>query len=487
MIKKIIFVLLLSFFLCVSIFSQGAKNYEFAGSFYPKVKEKLAEMIDSFITKAPFSSTEGEIIGIISPHAGYIYSGEVAGCSYKILKENNIKNITVIILSPTHHYYFKGVSIYSNGSFDTPFGKIEIDEDIARKLESVECVNPVPEVFYGEHSIEVQLPFLKKVVPQCKIVPLLFGKIELKEMENLAHYFVDLYKKKKFILIVSTDLSHYHPYSEARSIDLETISHIEKLDYIWLWESVLNNKMRACGILPLITFLSYVKEVKGNIKIVKYANSGDTKGGKDKVVGYLSAVAYLSSFLKKEEAMGLTKEEKKTLLNIARKTLESYLSSNKAPEFKIDSERLNQKRMVFVTLKKHGELRGCIGRVVADTPLYKAVSKVAIDSALHDSRFVPVRYEELSDIEIEISVMTPFEEVKDLSDIKVGRDGLMIRKGFYSGLLLPQVPTEYGWDRKTFLEHLCYKAGLYKDAYKEPGAVIYKFSAEVFSEGEFND
>ena len=182
--------------------------------------------------------------------------------------------------------------------------------------------------------------------------------------------------------------------------------------------------------------------------------------------------------------MGLTKEEKKTLLNIVRKTLESYLSSRKIPQFQVESERLKEKRMVFVTLKKHGQLRGCIGRIVADTPLYKAVSQVAIDSALHDPRFAAVRYEELDDIEIEISVMTPFEEVKNLDDIKVGRDGLMIRKGFNSGLLLPQVPIEYGWDRKTFLENLCYKAGLYKDAYKEPDAVIYKFSAEVFSEGE---
>jgi len=484
MLKNMYFVFLASFFFCVNVFSDSIKDYEFAGSFYPEDRKKLQEMIDSFAREAEASMIEGEILGVISPHAGYIYSGKIAAYSYKTLQRENSKKTTVIILAPTHHYYFDGVSVYPKGAFNTPFGEIKIDEDITEELRNIKCVTFDTKAFYGEHSIEVQLPFLKKAMPHCRIVPVLFGRMTLSQMKNLAGYFVELHKNKRIIIVVSTDLSHYHPYFEARTIDLETIRHIKKLDYSWLWKSVVNNEMRACGILPLITFLCYVKEIGGTVKIIKYANSGDTSGHKDRVVGYLSAVAYVYPFLKKEEKMGLTKEEKKTLLDIARKTLESYLSGRKIPQFQVNSERLKEKRMVFVTLKKHGQLRGCIGRIVADTPLYKAVSQVAIDSALHDPRFAAVRYEELDDIEIEISVMTPFEEVKNLDDIKVGRDGLMIRKGFNSGLLLPQVPIEYGWDRKTFLENLCYKAGLYKDAYKEPDAVIYKFSAEVFSEGE---
>ena len=140
--------------------------------------------------------------------------------------------------------------------------------------------------------------------------------------------------------------------------------------------------------------------------------------------------------------------------------------------------------MVFVTLKKREELRGCIGRVAADTLLYKAVSNVAIDAATGDPRFPAVQYEELPDIDIEISVMTPFELIHNLDEIKVDRDGLMIKEGFHSGLLLPQVPGEFGWDKKTYLENLCRKAGLYMDAYKDKDVVIYKFSADVFSEKE---
>jgi AmmeMemoRadiSam system protein A len=161
------------------------------------------------------------------------------------------------------------------------------------------------------------------------------------------------------------------------------------------------------------------------------------------------------------------------------------LKEGKIPQFEVVSENLKEKRGAFVTLKKNGLLRGCIGRIVADTALYKLISQVVIDSALNDPRFPPVRYEELKDIEIEISVLTPFTEIENLEEIEVGKHGLMIRKGFYSGLLLPQVPLEYGWDRETFLKHICLKAGLPPDAYKEKDVLLYKFSAIVFSEKDY--
>ncbi len=183
----------------------------------------------------------------------------------------------------------------------------------------------------------------------------------------------------------------------------------------------------------------------------------------------------------------LNKNEKKELLDIARKSIESYLHNNKVPEFKAKSPALNEKRGAFVTLKKNGDLRGCIGRIVSDTPLYLVVSNVAIDSAVNDPRFEPLNYNELKDIEIEISVLAPFEKIKNLDEIEVGKDGLLIQKGFYSGIFLPQVPVEQGWDKETYLEQLCYKAGLPKDAYKDKSAVIYKFRAIVFNERDLGE
>jgi AmmeMemoRadiSam system protein A len=185
------------------------------------------------------------------------------------------------------------------------------------------------------------------------------------------------------------------------------------------------------------------------------------------------------------EEFSLTNDEKITLLKIARSTLENYLKNGRKTEISVNSETLKTKRGAFVTLNKRGNLRGCIGRIVADTPLYKTIAEYAIHAAVDDPRFPPVKYDELEDIEIEISVLTPFTEVKSLDEIEVGKHGLMIRKGFRSGLLLPQVPVEWGWDRETFLKQTCVKAGLPPDSYKDGDASLFRFSAIVFSESDF--
>ncbi|MEI8350315.1 MAG: AmmeMemoRadiSam system protein A [Candidatus Omnitrophota bacterium] len=182
----------------------------------------------------------------------------------------------------------------------------------------------------------------------------------------------------------------------------------------------------------------------------------------------------------------LSQEEKVYLLDVARSTLELYLKEGEYPKMKTDNVALNEKRGAFVTLKEKGDLRGCIGRIVADMSLYEVVATVSVDAAINDPRFAAVTYDDLENIEIEISVLTPFEKIKSFDEIEVGTHGLLIRKGFYSGLLLPQVPGEYGWDKKTFLEHLCRKAGLPISAYMQKDTAIYKFSAIVFNESSFS-
>jgi len=475
--------LIIYFSLLNLLFAQEVKNFEFAGLFYPERKKELSSLIDNLLVSIKVPHLKGKVLGIISPHAGYIFSADVAAYSYKVLKDKKFD--TAIIMGPSHRYYFKGVAIWDKGEFKVPLGSLKIDEEISQKIEELEFVKNKKEYFFKEHSIEVQLPFLIKSINNTKIVPLIFGENTYQNLEKLAEKLKEIAKIKNIIVIVSTDLSHYHPYLEAKRIDAQTIKYIKKKDTDALWIDYKLGKMRACGIYPLITFLLYVKKTEGEIKILKYANSGDTAGDRNRVVGYLSAVAY-----KKEEGetmnYSLNEKEKKILLKIVRQTLESYLKEGKIPEFKVESEKLKEKRGVFVTLKKNGELRGCIGRIVADTPLYLAVSQMAIEAATSDPRFRPVSFSELKDIEIEISVLSPFEKIKSLDEIVVGRDGLMIQKGFYSGLLLPQVPTEYGWDKKTYLEHLCLKAGLPPTAYNDKDVIIYKFTALVFSEKEFS-
>ncbi|MBN1694343.1 AmmeMemoRadiSam system protein A [candidate division WOR-3 bacterium] len=227
----------------------------------------------------------------------------------------------------------------------------------------------------------------------------------------------------------------------------------------------------------------------GGVKLLESTSSGDVTGDKSGyVVGY-GAWIFLRNELKKTESkrsesafdFNLTKEDKEELLTIARKTVSEYVKNKKIPDFEVESEVLREKCGAFVTLKKkNGTLRGCIGHIVAEKPLFLVIRDMAIAAATQDYRFPPVASSEINDIEIEISVLTPMQRVNNVDEIKVGRDGLLIKRGYMSGLLLPQVPVEQGWDKATFLEHLCYKAGLSADAWKS--SELWKFQAIVFSE-----
>lgn len=501
-IKKILFSVFFLFLLSSNLLAQDTKICEFAGSFYPQDPQELSKMIDSFINRAAVKRIDKEIIGLISPHAGYIYSGSVAAYGYKELIGQKFD--TVIVMGISHHRPLRGITVDKEGYFQTPLGNLAIDADSAKEFSFLPFVNFDSIYFSGEHSVEVELPFIQKVLPGIKIVPVIFGDLSYQELEQTARLLKSLSDKKKILVIASSDMSHYLPYEKANILDTQTLGYIKNKSDMALWTGYQFNENRACGILPVITLLMYAQLRGGDVDILKYANSGDTAGDRSSVVGYSSDLVYLGDKTaapdKKIDAnksggveskggdMGgytLTKEEKADLLKIARQTLESYLKNGKAPKFERPvSEALNSKRGAFVTLKENGQLRGCIGRIVGDTPVYQVVSEFAINAAVEDPRFEPVKYSELKGIVIEISVLTPFEKVKDLNEIEVGKHGLMIQKGFFSGLLLPQVPVEEGWDKTTFLEYTCRKAGLDPQAYKDKDALLYKFSAIVF--GEFS-
>ncbi len=182
------------------------------------------------------------------------------------------------------------------------------------------------------------------------------------------------------------------------------------------------------------------------------------------------------------ENIELTREDKKTLLKIARESVTSVVYHRKIPEYKIKDKVLNIKCGAFVTLHINGNLRGCIGNITAETPLWETVRNMAVESALRDPRFYPLTPDELEGVDIEISVLSPLKKIKNLEEIKVGKHGIFIKKGFYQGLLLPQVATDYRWDRIRFLEQTCYKAGLNKDCYREETTEIFIFSAIIFGE-----
>lgn len=461
-----------------------------AGSFYPANPIKLSQQIQEFLEAVPSKKIDGEIIALVTPHAGYIYSGQVAAYAYKLLCEKVYP--IVLIIAPSHRVYFHGASIYSKGAFKTPLGLVSVDNELCEKImSSSSSISFYPQAHIQEHSLEVQLPFLQSVLKEFKLIPIVMGDQSLDNCKTLSDAIFQVIKGKKILLIASSDLSHYYPYEKAVKLDNLVIEKIKNFDVEGLAKDFAEGKSEACGGGPIITVMLLAKKMGANKSIIlKYENSGDVTGDKSGVVGYLSAI-----FLKEVKSgnkngnskkigidLGLSEEEKKFLHYIAKTSIEAKLLGKTPPA--IDptnvSENLRIKRGAFVTLHKHGILRGCIGYIQPYKPLYQTVSEMAIAAAFEDRRFPPLKKEELDDLEIEISVLTPLKKISDIDEINIGRDGLYVIKGFQSGLLLPQVATEYGWDRETFLEHTCLKAGLDKEAWKDKDTEIYIFSADIF-------
>lgn len=461
------------------------KQPNVAGMFYPKDAKALASQINSFINKANVPKIDEDILAIISPHAGYEFSGAVAAFGYKVLQSKKFS--TVVIIGPSHYADFEGSSIWLSGAFRTPLGDIAVDSQIGAKIVSEDKnIRFLPQAFQKEHSIEVQLPFLQAILKDIKIVPIVIGRVNFEDCKSLASaLFKAVDGRNDVLIIASSDMSHYHPYEEAVSIDKKTLNFLSDFDIRGLWNAGEKRDIELCGLSAVVTALLYSQERGADtVRILKYANSGDVTGDTSAVVGYTSALIYKNSSEKGDSKM-LSDTQKRKLLEIARQSLENYVREGKRVNFSCADAELNQKRGAFVTLTEHSELRGCIGRIVADMPLCEVIADMAIEAGSQDPRFYPVKPDELKDIEIEISVLSPIEKISDINKIEVGKHGLIIRKGFYSGLLLPQVATEYAWDRLTFLEQTCQKAGLPKDAWKS-GVEISIFSAEVFSEKSVN-
>lgn len=478
-VKKIILLLMVPLLFNVSVFPEDTQKPAVAGSFYPAEPVILAAQIDKYLKEAIPPKIDGDLIALISPHAGYEYSGPVAAYGYKLISGG--KYDTVVIIGPSHHVAFDGVSILEKGSYETPLGNVPIDAEFAKRLMKLEknTVYFQPQAYEEEHSVEVQVPFLQRSLNDFKIVPLVMGRADYSTSRELADALVRTIKdgNKKVLIIASTDLSHYYSYRDAIIKDQVTLSEIIHLDAERLDVNISGGECELCGSGPVMTALLAGRQLGANrVKVLKYANSGDTVGDKARVVGYGSIAVY------REEENMLNAEQKKKLLGIARGTIETYLKEGRVLEFKEDDPALLKVQGAFVTLRKAGELRGCIGNIIGQDPLYVTVRDMAIESATRDPRFAPVAAGELKDITIEISVLTEPEVVTKVDEIRMGTHGVILKQGFSSAVYLPQVATETGWTRDEFLANLSHKADLPPNAWKEKKTQLYTFTAQVFEE-----
>lgn len=457
-----------------------------SGQFYPSERKSLSKKVDDFIKHAFVPRIPGHIFGIVVPHAGYSYSGLTAAHAYKAVCEYDIN--TVILLGPTHRVLLKEFAMYGKGLWQTPLGEIKIDESFAQAIaKQYTKVKNLPEAHAQEHSLEVQLPFLQRIYEDFKIVPIMMLEPTYEECLELAQVIAKIAKDKKVLIIASSDLYHGESYAECKKTDSLTLSYLKKFDPLGLYKALKTKKAHACGGYPIVVTMLASQLLGANkVSVLCETNSNEVTqeiGGY--CVGYAASILYKSSdkfYNQTEDTIEFTLTEKKELIRIARTTLIDYINTNISPTFKPLTPKLNEKYGVFVTLKKKGELRGCIGYVEGIKPLYQGICDMAIAASTEDPRFPRVQKNELKDIAIEITVMTPLKRITNVDEIIIGKHGLVIKRGSRQGLLLPQIATEQGWTRETFLKHTCWKAGLSQDAWQEKDIEIYVFSGTIISE-----
>jgi len=460
-----------------------------AGAFYPDSPDKLRSWIQEYLDKGKTSGDNRKIIGLIAPHAGYVYSGWIAGQAYKQVEGREYD--AVIVIAPSHAKAFRGSAIFDGDAYTTPLGEAMVDHELVKEIGSVNDMVGISRDGHGwigersEHSLEVQIPFIQVVLPGIKIIPIVMGTQDFESADALMKAIVSAVKKlnKNVLIVASSDLSHFHEAEIAKTMDEKIVNAFAKFDYFRLALNAFTRKWEACGGGPIVVAMMAAEQFGANkAEPLIYSNSSDSpyiKGDSKKVVGYFSGILF-----KDNDAVDIlpeiSDENRQKLLEIAKTTVSNIAKNNDDfSGFNGSSKALSEEYAVFVTLHKHGKLRGCMGHTIADKALIAAVEESAKLACSRDPRFSPVKPKELDDIDYEVTILSRMKRVLDPNEVEPGRDGVLLRVGYNSGLFLPQVATEQGWDRKTLLEQLGRKAGLSTDAYKDLKAELYIFRGMV--------
>lgn len=437
-----------------------------AGSFYPADPHQLAADV-KYLLDAAAGARLLAPKAIIAPHAGYIYSGPIAASAYVRLKEAHRDISRVVLIGPAHRAAFAGIGVSTAEAFRTPLGEIPLDRLFTSLALTCPGVTARDEAHRLEHSVEVHLPFLQMLLDRFTLVPLVAGSAPDQMVADLLE---TLWGGPETLIVVSSDLSHYHAYDEASALDRVTAQAIARLDASFDHHS-------ACGRTPLGGLLSLAKRRGMRIETLDVRNSGDTAGPRDRVVGYGSWALYEAAEEKK--APGI-------LLALARHAIERQLSDGQPPLDLPLLPQLQEKGASFVTLHKDGQLRGCIGSPIAWRPLAEDVADNAVRAAFSDPRFPPVGADEMFRVKLSLSLLTPPEPMRFtgeedlLNQLRPGIDGLIIEDQGRHALFLPAVWSQLP-DPRTFLAHLKHKAGLPVDHWSE-GFRASRFTADEYQE-----
>lgn len=503
--------------------SQETRQPQYAGTWYDANPDKLKSQIRDFFDKAkPLPDKHScsklaietkefsqPVLAIIAPHAGLFYSGQTSAFAYKCAAKNKVKR--VFLLGPSHHVAFKGAVLPASDKFATPLGELAVDTHTVDILKTYPNFAVNARVHQVEHSLELHLPFIKYCFPDAQLIPIVIGQLDEEEDARLIGEILKQFVSVDDLVVVSSDFTHYgprygyepfgpHSADKIAKMDGQAVSKISQIDLDGFISFLKKTDDTICGMYPCQVLMSMLPP-KSHGSVIRYATSQDiATDDKENSVSYI-ALTFSGAHWPKEpgkvlpakEVVNLSEKERKDLITLAKKTIDSYVKEKKVPSPQdlgiTITDSMKPCFGVFVTLtiepehrttnKEHEGLRGCIGSIYPVKPLWQAIQDNAVASCSRDYRFEPVAEDELKNLSVEINVLTPPRRVASYKDIVVGRDGVILSKDKHQAVFLPSVATEWNWTREEMLSHLAQKAGLDKDDWKE-GCHFDVFQSEEF-------
>ena len=471
-----------------------------SGSFYSADKETLTTELSVLFRNATKASGKNFVRAIISPHAGYVFSGKIAASALSSISDTtSYKN--VFIIGSSHNVYFDGASVYTSGDFISPLGQIKVNKEIGNKLiKASDKFNNLQSAHSQEHSIEVQIPLIQYYFKnEIQIIPIILGTDNLNTIKEIAKILKQWFIAEN-LFIISSDFSHYPSYNDAIEIDNLTAEAILSGDPLRFQNTISENASKKipglstsmCAWSSGLTLL-YLAENEPDLSFRKiaYTNSGDSSyGDKKEVVGYyaIALVDNNPNHNKENQNQSIdfvfTEAEKKQLIQIARESLQHMLNKKKMmPDADSFPAIFKRPLGAFVTLRLGKELKGCIGSLIPTGPLYKTIVEMSIAAGRDDNRFSPLTKDEYPLLNLEISVLSPLKKITNINEIELGKHGIYIKKGLHSGTMLPQVPVEQKWNLNEFLGYTSRdKAGLGWLGWED--AEMYTYEALVIEEKE---
>ena len=472
-----------------AVFAQIVRKPVWAGLFYEDTPSGLRRHIDQLAGKAQKTNIpipkNKRLRAIIMPHAGYVYSGWTAAHAARVLQTGQFSK--VILLGPDHRVGFKSAAICDATAYETPLGKINLHKDSAKLRLQPDLFQSLPVSQDKEHSLEVILPFLQRILGDFQLVPVMIGQADVSQISNALDSIFD----SDTLLVVSSDLSHFLSYADAVVRDRETIDEITNLTP----DKLIKTDNRACGKTPILILTELARRHHWQPLLLHYSNSGDTAGDRSRVVGYATVAFFEDLPMEHKDNTGkqFTEAQGQILTKLARKTIMDKLGLDASGSTFQDLLLATNDACftlhcgTFVTLKINGQLRGCIGNLTSTETVLEGVKRNAIHAAFHDPRFAPLSKEELGRTEIEVSILTVpqplvFRDWQELiKKLRVHVDGVIIRKGHASATFLPQV-----WEQlprpEAFLAQLCRKAGLPSQAWKNSELDVLTYQVQYFEE-----